>query len=232
MAIALLGTETLTLTAESSSVSVTVPSGTDFAVLVWDGYALAGLNISSMTLDSVARTNVAAASAAGTDGLYGHGMEYWLTPDAGSQTLAWTWTAEPLGGEGPAVQILYFSGVDQTTPVRDGDIHVLSGGGSANTVTIDSTATDYVLGFCASWQNSIDCSDAGQTNITATFTGGSRFGRCGTETSPGSSSTTFDTSGTDANMSAISLVEAEEGGEEPAPAPIEHHSTLSFPVLC
>jgi hypothetical protein len=215
VAIAHIGTVTPTaMTATSGSQSVTVTSGTDFAVFCWNGYSLSGLNISALTLNGVAFTDIPSVSFTGSGDNYGHGMEYWLTPSSGSQTLAWTWTNEPLAGEGPVVQVLFFSGVTQTAPIRDGDIEEkASTGGSSNTVTIDSTATDYVLGFCASWQNTIDCAGTGQTNLAPAFTGGSRFGRCGTETTPGSSSTTFDApTAADAFLTAISIKEAAAGG--------------------
>jgi hypothetical protein len=220
MAIAFISATTLDLSAETGSTSVTVPAGADFGVLCWSGYALAGLNVSSMTLNSVARTNIASVTLTGSPDDNGHGMEYWLDPADGSQTLAWTWTNEPLAGEGPAAAIAWFSGVTQTAPIRDGDIdNNSSTGGSSNTVTIDSNTTDYVLGFCGSWQNTLDLAGTGQTNLAASFTANGRFGRFGSETTPGASSTTFDApTASDGILTAISIKVAAAGGKSP---PIE-----------
>lgn len=214
MAVTFISATTLTLSAASGSTSVTVPSGTTLAVVVWNGYALAGLNVSSMTLNSVARTNVAAASHAGDADTYGNGIEYWISPASGSQTFAWTWNNTPLSGEGPCAQILFFSGSDTSSPIRAGnfDNSGSTGGGSSATINVTSNSTDYVLGFCASWHNTIDCAGTGQTNLTAAFTTNSRSGRCGSETSPGASSTTFDApTADDADISAISIKVASAG---------------------
>lgn len=215
MAISVLSTANLDLSAASGSTSVTVSSGTTLAVLVWNGYSMAGLNVSSLTLNSVARTNVAAASHTGDADTYGNGVEYWISPTSGSQTLAWTWTNTPLSGEGPCAQIIFFDGTETSTPIRAGNFDNTGSttGGTTATINVTSNSTDYVLGFVASWHNTIDCAGTGQTNLTAVFTANSRSGRCGSETSPGASSTTFNApTADDADISAISIKVAAGGG--------------------
>ena len=112
MAIAYTGSTSIQASSGSVSQSVTVPTGTNYAVIFYGGWSSTVRTVSALSLGGVSASNLytrANADDAQDSYLYG------VATSEGSKTLALTMSGAMT--EGGIVQIAFLSGVDTTNPV-------------------------------------------------------------------------------------------------------------------
>lgn len=168
MTVAYEGIQTLTSGTRTSSGSVDIPSGANYA-LIWAVW---------WTSASIPRTSVTVIldgqTATTDDTLYGrYGVSYTSGSlfevkgfSTGSgKTLAWNWGSGSFD-EGAVFQVMFFSGVDVSgaSGIRDYDV-VLSDGPSQNKTTATVTSSDDDLGavFGGSYDDPVVINTGGQT---------------------------------------------------------------------
>lgn len=146
------------------SQSVTIPAGTDYCVAVVGGFVSGGEpSASVMTLAGVSMLPVkfTVDGTADSNGVRLFGCN---VTTSGSQTYAATWSGA--WTEGGGAILLFCSGIDQTTAVRDSD-----GAGPGNgPQTVDKTLTtesgDLCIGAVWGYQSGpVNVDLASQTNI-------------------------------------------------------------------
>lgn len=112
MAIAYIGSTSIQASSGSVSQAVTVPTGTNYAVIFYGGWSSTVRTVSALSLGGTPASNIytrANADDAQDSYIYG------VATSEGSKTLAFTMSGAMT--EGGIVQIAFLSGVDTTNPV-------------------------------------------------------------------------------------------------------------------
>jgi hypothetical protein len=158
VAIAFISHEVVQSTAQNSTQAMTVPAGCDFVVWVGGGWNSADIWASGTPTISLG--GVAMTLFAGSVNICA--LAYLAAPLTGSRTLSWNWNAA--GTEGVNGALLYFSGVDQTTPVADS--------GSANNTSVTGlTAADAIVGIINTFTDATTtATNNGQTEVISNST--------------------------------------------------------------
>ncbi len=190
----LLGLQTFNSTTQSPSLSCVVPTGTELAVANFIGFSGGTLSMSTITLNSVTRDSIYQVAGAGAR--YACGRAVWANPTAGSRTLAPSWSAAPSTLGGAIYTVSYWANVDTASPIRDDENYQAEGSGTSGTATVDSTTSDAVIGYCASYipNGHNTALDSSAQQLLSEFDNET----CGVlvrELAPGASSTTMEGAG-------------------------------------
>jgi hypothetical protein len=153
---------------KASSANVTVPSGATFCV-IYISEETTSNTACTMTLDS--QTVNLIEYDIGSGSYDGGGLYYTSGFSVGSnKTFSWSWNSQAPGG-GATYELIFFSGVNLTTPVRDhkSQVQTNSSQTTTTTPTITSAVGDLIVGGCTDGGgNSPDMSSgryAGQTQL-------------------------------------------------------------------
>ena len=135
--------------AQSSSVSVTVPSDCTLIIAQWDYYdGGSGGPMTSIDLDSVNFTLPVNEGDSGNN--VGLGLGWLLNPATGSQTFAWDWGSGGAKSEGGLITLTYIKDHHATDPIRDTDWDRTNDNIDCS-ITVTSETTDIVIAQCGSF---------------------------------------------------------------------------------
>jgi hypothetical protein len=149
----------------SGSTSVTIPAGATFALITAAAWNSTAFTSNAITLDGQTATLILASPIGGGEG----GFTYRVSGfSVGSgKTFAWDWNGTSDPGDGALYQIVFFSGVDLVSPVRDSDYAAQS---PTETPLIDTSATDLVVVWASGYDApSMDLGVSGQTEQIAAW---------------------------------------------------------------
>jgi hypothetical protein len=165
MAVAIAGTASVIEDSDDSvSQSVTVPGGTTLVVLCISGYlgSTNWLDPSDFSLGGTPFTNVVDTDSQTANGQVWIG--YLVNPSTGSQTFSGSLS---FPNEGMTYVLVYLSGVDTASPIRDSDIQTTS---NVDISGLTTSSGDMMVGVAYSNSTSPTVTDGGQTQIrSATF---------------------------------------------------------------
>lgn len=175
--------------------AITVPSDAQIVVVnhhLWinDGSAL---SLSSSFAGTFTILQDSALSESG-------GVSYAVVSSIGSQTITPTWSNAP--SEGPIFTVSFFKNVNTSDFVRDTDLQVLDSSGSAATITLTTTADDFVLALDSQYDSgqAIPANPSGWTSLVTSGINGDGA-RLRSADSPGASTTTV--TGQSTSFSAV-----------------------------
>jgi len=190
------------ITGETSPFSLTIPADTTAIYFFWayfyngDGQ---GLNVASTTIATVASDEQ--HETPGSTVETGTGVAAWYNGTchaAGSATFAWAFDQTP--SEGPVMAIVYVKGGNTSTWT---DVGSDQGGIElAVSVQVDSATTSLVIAFNQRYNATPDL-PSGWTNVMTTAAGAGEYARLSYATTPGATTTSFDSEGTEAYETAV-----------------------------
>lgn len=197
--------------AGNGSTSVTVPAGANGAIAFWahwDGDG--GSTLATLTLGGnafTARSQIAEGFVGGESGVGVASLA--SLPAAGSQTLAWTWSAGAARSEGGEIVVVWIADMNVSDPFRDAKTD--SGTGSGNvTVTVTTDVSDLLIAFAQRFAGGNPALD-GTVFIDNATVNSETYDV--SEVTPGAGSTVINMTGEDySSMAAISLKSAGGGG--------------------
>ena len=189
---AYISAETFTSGAQTSSVSVTVPSGADCCVFLMSGYDDPGAFYNApnyFRLDGTDANSIIHGLAADSGGL----IAVFSGISSGTQSLSWSLSSA--FGEGAPLTSAYFSGINSTNPVVSSG---MTSSSSLSGLTTSST-DDITVGYGAAFAGTPSGPGAGQIAISSHL-----FNFVGHATSYEVNSTSFSYSGA-AGIGAVVL---------------------------
>jgi hypothetical protein len=151
--------------AASGSQSVTVPAGTNYAVLFTNGL---DYNSTPPSLTATLGGQSLSLIQAGNDWGWIDATQIFgvVTSGTGSQTFAWTWPGA--ADEGYVMPLIFLSDIDTSDPVT-GSAAEPNDSGNTTTSSFSSSDTDIVLLGASSYDNTVpNLAVDGQTEIAAT----------------------------------------------------------------
>lgn len=203
--------------AQTGSINITVPAGTDLAVIGFTGYGgvADGFADGTLTLDGDAM--VAPVPGDGSTSAYMGCLFYLVAPSIGAGLpLAWSWTGTDWTTYGGCILGAFYSGVDQTTPLRHSYGAQFANTGDMTSGTLTAQAGDVIVAFAWSYTpDNANFAWTGATEIVAADTLGSYRGDDSlAETSPTGNQTVHASYGeaNDGGLSALVLTPAGGGG--------------------
>lgn len=218
---------TVASTANSGSTSVNIPAGTKRVILFASGWLNGTVTLNTLTLGGQSMSVVGGINNSPTPG--GWPLVVCATldnPPTGSQTLAWDFTGSTNFAEGVCYGIVPYS-ADGTVEIRDA-ASVTWEGFATEDVTVDSTATDQVIGWACSYDPGADAdaNQTGQTVIVDNFTSANHCIDIAFVNSPGASTTTFSAFADYGGIIAVSVYE-EASANAPSITDVDEDDTIT-----
>ena len=192
---------------ETGSQSITVPNDAELMLVFIGGYSVAGVNwmeAGEYSLNSVSLSLIAHTS----DQTDNEQVAAWrlVNPATGSQTFAWDHNTGASLGDGATFIILFYKGVDTTSPIRDSG----TAGAAGDVTGVVFESGDMIVGAVASYQDAItSADDDGQTEIVLTEVFSNLGMGVGEELSEGDF---YTTGGTAMSAVAVVIAAAASGG--------------------
>lgn len=192
----------------TDSDTITVPADAEFALIAFCGYIWSAAG-SSCSLAGQSATLVQDAGGTG-----GEGENEQLTVfrvdgfSTGSQTL--TWSIDGTFYDGAHIFVLFFSGVDDTSPIADQDTDL----DNSISIALSGAAGDMGVLFISDYANNPSSAGTGQTVVVNTGAYQANYADAAYEAATGATTTLTGTGGGDHSAVGVLLAAAEE--EEPA----------------
>lgn len=189
---------TLGTSATPGAQSITVPADAQAVIVTATTYTSGGLTLSLSS--DFAGTFTVTTAGNGSDKCH---TAYAVVSSTGSKTITPTWSAAVT--DGPLFIVSFVKNIDTADFIRQSLAYNANTQGSTTSTTISSSATDLVLALERQTLSSAPTLMSGFTNVT-TQVNNSLGGRLQYANSPGASTTTLQSSGTEfPGFSAVSI---------------------------
>lgn len=165
------GTPTRTGASSTSSAFSVTAAGSNRCAFALIGFNnVTGLSVTSVTYGGIAMTAAGTPAHNVTSHAY-TAIYYLVNPPTGSNTLAVTCSGSTVE---IYVNLVSFTGVDQTTPVRAASYTTATGSSAAPAVTVPSNASDKTISCCL--PGGVNVTATNQTSDGLNVTGTMSFG--------------------------------------------------------
>ena len=147
-----------------SDATITIPATSTYCIIAATYWENGGYTDNTITLDGQSASLILfSSSAQDYESVSMYGVSGFST--GSSKTFAWDWNGTSAVDIGAAYLLIFFSGVDTADPVRDVDTVNRSTASEADITTpsIDSSATDMMVGAVAAYTDEPDMASGGQT---------------------------------------------------------------------
>lgn len=194
-------------TNNTGSASITVPSDATLAIVVLSGwYNLTNyFSNGSITLNGVSFNITLARIDSDATNFYGL-IGYLVNPSIGTQTLAWDWSGTSSPNDPPIIKVVYYNGIDTSSPIRS-SYGGQNSGTSFSTTSLTAQTGDLIFSvaplFTYSGHKTVTWTNA--TEFDTGATGQSDISLAENSTVTGNTTVSFTVAYTDGGIGAFVL---------------------------
>lgn len=175
MAVQYIGNAYTLSNQNTGSTSITVPSGANYCIIGLHFWVNNTNTTCTLTLNDVTASAIELVPLDyNEESVYMYGVPI---AESGSKTFTWSWTNSPDIGSGVGYTFMFFSGVDQSDPIRDSayNHHPEGQGSTLTTPAINTSLSDLVAILTTDYSGSGSLVGYDQTVILSGTANGSKY---------------------------------------------------------